>query len=191
MKIIDWLLGSKCDACGQRTRSNKHLDHSSGAQNLHCDACHDKLVVERKRQDEQKRKEEEERKRQEVQKRKEEEARTMAESKARAPQARTLSRQLNDAAISAVRAGDNQTAMKKWVEAATADPTFSGPPFNMARFMLDKGARRPDELRVVEKYLDAAERNALKSNDDEDARILEQLPTLRGWLASRRKTIDI
>lgn len=108
-----------------------------------------------------------------------------------AQQTRDSSRKLNDAAVAAVRVGDNQTAMRKWVEAAKADPTFSGPPFNMARFMLDKGARRPDELIVVEKYLDAAERNALKSSDGEDSRILEQLPTLRQWLASRKNTFEI
>ena len=104
---------------------------------------------------------------------------------------RALSRQLNDAAISAVRAGDNQTAQKKWMEAANADPTFSGPPFNIARFMLDKGAQRPDVLDVVEKYLDAAERNASRSNDAEDARILEQLPTVREWMQSRRNTYEV
>lgn len=108
-----------------------------------------------------------------------------------AKQARARARELNDAAIRAVRAGDNQTAMKSWVDAAKADPTFSGPPFNMARFMLDKGARRPEELQVVEKYLDAAERNASRGNEHEDTQILAQLPTLRDWLASRRRTIDV
>ena len=105
--------------------------------------------------------------------------------------ARALSRQLNDAAISAVRSGDFQTAQRKWVEAANADPTFSGPPFNIARFMLDKGARGADVLRVVEKYLDAAERNASNGTEHEDIKILEQIPTLRQWLAQRKMTIGI
>lgn len=55
MKIIDWLFGSKCDACGQRTRSGIPLDQTSVTSKFLCNACHDKRMAEQKRMEEQER----------------------------------------------------------------------------------------------------------------------------------------
>lgn len=95
---------------------------------------------------------------------------------------RALSRQLNDAAIAAAKCGDNNLAEQKWLEAAKADPTFSGPAFNLARYLITNAPATAEVLDAVKKYLDAAERNASSGSEGEDSRVLKQLPTLRAWL---------
>lgn len=45
MMIVDWLLGSKCDECRQRTRTVKREDPASGAERRLCDRCHTKLMA--------------------------------------------------------------------------------------------------------------------------------------------------
>ena len=78
MKFIEWLFGTKCDACGQRTRSKQHVAKTTGVQQLLCDDCHDKLLAEQKHQEERNRKEAEARKTAEAKAR--EEARLKAEA---------------------------------------------------------------------------------------------------------------
>jgi hypothetical protein len=58
MKFFNWVFGSKCDACGRRSRTPKHLDQSSAAPRELCECCHDKVEIERKRKEEQRREEE-------------------------------------------------------------------------------------------------------------------------------------
>ena len=65
MKIIDWLFGSKCAACGQRSKSNKHQDSTSPVLRLLCDACNEKVQQEQRWREEEQRRNEEDRKRRE------------------------------------------------------------------------------------------------------------------------------
>ena len=58
MSIADWLHGSKCTGCGQRSREEKHIDRVANSPTLLCRQCHDKLQEERKRKEEERRKEE-------------------------------------------------------------------------------------------------------------------------------------
>jgi HEAT repeat protein len=59
MKIIDWLFGSRCAACGRRSRTRRHADQSAGAGRFLCGGCHEKGEAERRERAEQKRREEE------------------------------------------------------------------------------------------------------------------------------------
>lgn len=70
MKIIDWLFGSECAGCGQRTKSSKHQDATLTVTRLLCSQCNEKALQEqRSREEEQERREQEAREREQKERR--------------------------------------------------------------------------------------------------------------------------
>lgn len=93
------------------------------------------------------------------------------------PSRRDRARQLIEAGILAVNAGDSEVAQARWTDATQADTSWSVPFFNLAKLSLDRGDRYAASV-----FLGMAEDRAQKGTSPDDARIIQQLPDLKSQI---------
>lgn len=97
-------------------------------------------------------------------------------------------RELNDKATSLAQQGTLGSMVEArdlWIEASELDTTWSVPPFNLAKVGLENTMAYEDIV-IIEKYIDEAEKRAQNWLHSEDQRVMDGLVNLRAWLNHKK-----
>jgi hypothetical protein len=105
------------------------------------------------------------------------------------PTNREHAKALSDEAYQAMEDGSTFTAMGKWGEASKADPSWSVPYFNLAKWHFDISEGKGDLLTEAEEYLQKAEIAASSRRSPEDTEVLHQVGIIRARILLRKQGI--